>query len=87
MDEPKYEIAAAMRVCLIGRADELRHILAVGIEDADWFHNACECFVLLNSIDESLRTTCEVSQHKQLLDLTDEYGEKHYPYPMETEPR
>lgn len=72
------EITASMRICLIGRAEDLQHLLNVGIEDADWYRNACECFVLLNSIDEDERTSDEVSQHKYLLDLTSKYEEEHY---------
>jgi len=73
-------ITAGMRLCLIGREEELQHLLAVGIEDEDWYRNACECFVLLNSIVEDERTEEEVCQRKRLLDLTSEYEDKHYRY-------
>lgn len=74
------EIIASMRLCLIGRADELQYLLDVGIEDADWYRNACECFVLLNSIDENERTPDEVSQRQRLLELTNAYEEEYYRY-------
>jgi hypothetical protein len=74
------DMTASMRLCLIGRAEDLRHLLDVGIEDADWYENACECFVLLNNIDKDERTPDEVSQHKYLLNLTNAHEEGHYRY-------
>ncbi len=73
-------VTAGMRLCLIGRAENLQHLLDVGIEDADWYTNACEYFCLLNNIDETERTPEEVSQLKRLGELTDKYEEEHYRY-------
>lgn len=74
------KITASMRICLIGRAEDLQHLLDVGIEDVDWYRNAWECSCLLNSIDESERTPEEISQSKRLRELTDKYEEEHYRY-------
>lgn len=72
------EIIAGMRICLIGKKDDLKHILDVGIEDVDWYFEATKCFRLLDDIDEDKRTPDEVSQRQRLLELTYEYEEKHY---------
>ena len=69
---------ASLRLCLISCEEDLQHILAVGIEDADWYQIASDCYVLLDSIDEDERTPGEVSQRQRLLKLTVEYEEKHY---------
>ena len=67
------DITAGMRLCLIGRAEDLQHILTVGIEDA-------ECFCLLNNIDEDHRTQYEQLQWKCLLKMTHDYEQEHYRY-------
>lgn len=73
-------IAACMRMCLLGKEDDLQHILDVGIEDANWYHNASELFVMLDNIHESKRTVDEISKLKRLFKIVDEYEEKYYKY-------
>jgi len=72
------EDTASLRLCLLSRAEELQHILSVGIEDADWYQIASDCYVWLDSIVESERTPEEVSQRQRLLELTSGYEEQHY---------
>jgi len=72
------DVTASMKLCLLGRAEELHHILSVGIEDADWYQIASDCYVWLDNIDECERTPDEVSQRQRLLELTSEYEEVHY---------
>lgn len=80
LDVMEDKIAACMRMCLLGRENDLQHILDVGIEDADGYHNASELFIMLDSIHESKRTADEISQLKRLFKIVDEYEEKYYKY-------
>lgn len=74
-------ITAGMRLSLIGRQDDLKHLLVIGIEDdADWYRAACECFVLLSSIEEDERTPVEIYQRKILLEIIDIHEQEHYRY-------
>ncbi len=75
------EITAGIRLSLIGKQDDLKHLLAIGIEDdADWYCAACECFVLFNNIEEDERTPVEVYQRKILLEIIDIHEQKYYGY-------